>query len=111
VNGSKAPPDLLVHPSNKQKHRSYCYQFADYCIYEYSVKAFVFNVLSVVHPKTGAPLPKKCTVHQREGCTSEAEHPDGSVSEKETEKKSPQSDGSFKRILFLFPKQSSKSPS
>ena len=83
MNGSKAPPDLLVHPSNKQKHRSYCYQFADYCIYEYSVKAFVFNVLSVVHPKTGAPLPKKCTVHQREGCTSEAEHPDGSVSEKQ----------------------------
>ena len=37
----------------------------------------------MVHPKKGAPLMKKCTVHQREGCTSEAEHPDGSVSEKE----------------------------
>ena len=35
MNGSKAPPDLLVHPSNKQKHRSYCYQFADYCIYRH----------------------------------------------------------------------------
>ena len=37
-------------------------------------KAFVFNVPSMVHPKTGAPLMKKCTVLQREGCTCAAEH-------------------------------------
>ena len=36
-----------------------------------------------MHPKAGAPLAKKCTVHQREGCTPVAEHPDGSVSENE----------------------------
>lgn len=50
-------------------------------------QAFVFNGFSMVHPKSGAPLTKKCTVHQREGCTFEAEHPDGSVSEKQKYRK------------------------
>jgi len=43
VNGSKARPDLLVHPSNKQKHRLYYHQFAGYRIYEYSAKAFIYK--------------------------------------------------------------------
>ena len=36
----------------------------------------------MVHPKTGAPLAKKCTVHLREGCTFAEEHPESTAPER-----------------------------
>lgn len=67
------------------------------------LRTLILKASRMVHPKKGAPLMKKCTVHQRDGCTSEAEH-QSSIRPREQKCRMPNYQGPqrFRTVIFSW---------